>query len=507
MEDAVLAEIDAHPALMLHPVVVGGAGAVDPCLEILNDPDLEALVEDAMVARPRKKQKYEQRSDALIAHAVKSKKFIVAKRAEEKAVVEKERAEEESNLAAFLSTDATRVLNKKLNRGYRSMHPERACQLICRFACLTRRRCDRSMTHRQNKVAELMMRTVQPLQEQAFWKLQTAATFAALPSEDLPTDAVGIAAMPHPELKAMPEEVLMLCHQFDTTKQRASEAFAEQHIPSKKSNKEHGYVTTTVLMQRLQTVRSVFRQGRLLADLPPEPFVMPATFLKEQNSDFDLEGALQHLPFDFEKDEDLLRLAASADSVWIIWTLDRDIANALGIQWLFDRLEALELSNVFPLHMPCLTHGTQLVKERYSHAKAQGTQSISLCRQFRHHGFRKNARKCLKAHVTKHCRIRCCRRPPSWAPLASKILRLMFPEEEVEAEWWCSIYAIEVGSAAIRRKKFKHGAYYRRAAEVLKNVDFQVGPDGSMRVVWCHWCVDESDFVLGCEVFSVSPVL
>ena len=183
----------------------------------------------------------------------------------------------------------------------------------------------------------------------------------------------------------------MLCHQFDTTKQRASEAFAEQ-LPTKKLNKEHSYVTTTVLMQRLQTVRSVFRQGRLLAHLPPEPFVIPATFLKEQNSDFYLQGALQHLPFDFEKEEDLVRLATSADSVWILWTLDRDIANAFGIQWLFDIWEALELSNVLPLHIPCLTHGAQLVKERYSHAKAQGAQSISLCRQFRHHSFRKNAR-------------------------------------------------------------------------------------------------------------------
>ena len=122
------------------------------------------------------------------------------------------------------------------------MLPERACQLICRFACLSRRRNDKTLQHRQNKAAELVMRTVQPLQEQAFWKSQAAAaTVSALPIEDLPTDAVGIPAMPHAELRAMPEEVLMLCHQFDTSKQRASEAFAEQLPTNKLKNKEHGY--------------------------------------------------------------------------------------------------------------------------------------------------------------------------------------------------------------------------------------------------------------------------
>ena len=132
------------------------------------------------------------------------------------------------------------------------MNPVLVIQIICRNACLTRSRCDGAMTKRQNTASELMMRTEQSLQRQAFWKSQAAAVAAALPLEDLPTDAVGISAMQPPALAPMPEEVLMICHQFDTSKQRASEAFATARIPTKQPIKEHGYVTTTVLVQQQQ---------------------------------------------------------------------------------------------------------------------------------------------------------------------------------------------------------------------------------------------------------------
>ena len=113
----------------------------------------------------------------------------------QKALVEKKQAHEESHLSALLSADTARLLNKKHHRGWRSMNPVRASQLIRRFVCLTHRRCDDSTIKRQKRASELMMRTVQPLQEQAFRKSQAAAVAAALPLEDLPTDAVGISAM------------------------------------------------------------------------------------------------------------------------------------------------------------------------------------------------------------------------------------------------------------------------------------------------------------------------
>ena len=212
------------------------------------------------------------------------KKLIAAQRKEAHALVKKNHAEEESNIAALLSADAARVLNKKLNGGHRSVNPVLACQVICQYACQTRRRFDDVMLKRRSKASEFMMRSGQPLQEHAFWKSRAAVVAAALPLGDLPTDAFGIPATRPPAFAAMPDEVRMICRQFDTSKQTASEAFATQLIPTKQPNKEHGHVTTTVLVQRLQTVRLVFRQGRLIAALPPEPFVMPVTFLKDQKT-------------------------------------------------------------------------------------------------------------------------------------------------------------------------------------------------------------------------------
>ena len=101
MEDAIRAEIDSHPTLMLHPEVVGVACAGELGLEILNDPDLETLVEDAMVVKPRNKQKYEQRSVALMNYVVESSELIVGVRKGERELLGKKHRKGSSQSSNF----------------------------------------------------------------------------------------------------------------------------------------------------------------------------------------------------------------------------------------------------------------------------------------------------------------------------------------------------------------------------------------------------------------------
>ena len=63
MEDALLAEMAALPPLEDALEVFGVARATEPDpLDVFNDPNLEALCEEAMVVAPRNKRQYEQRS-------------------------------------------------------------------------------------------------------------------------------------------------------------------------------------------------------------------------------------------------------------------------------------------------------------------------------------------------------------------------------------------------------------------------------------------------------------
>ena len=101
-------------------------------------------------------------------------------------------------VATLLNGDINGVLYKRHYYEHRSMNLVRVIQPICRFACLTRRRCNVAVAKHQSKVAEIMMRAVQFLQEHAFWKSQATVPAFALRLQNLQFDAVGISEMPRP---------------------------------------------------------------------------------------------------------------------------------------------------------------------------------------------------------------------------------------------------------------------------------------------------------------------
>ena len=71
------------------------------------------------------------------------------------------------------------------------------------------------------------------------------------------------------------------------------------------------------------------------------------SFLNVCSTDFYLEALLRQIPVDFESDDGLRRLATSANHVVILWTTDRDINNAVVMQWFFNRLGVDTLCNIF----------------------------------------------------------------------------------------------------------------------------------------------------------------
>ena len=278
------------------------------------------------------------------------------------------------------------------------------------------------------------MRLVQSLQEEAFWSSPASAAAANAPSsstgaaDNYSRSGAGAA----PDGRA-PSTVLLLTHQFDASKQRGQEVFASEADEAASSSSKHkGVVTSSVMMQRFQYRRFVSGSRTLRKAPPPEPYILAASFLKEGSGDFYLEALLRQMPFRIEDQAEVLKLTTSADFVIVMWSIDRDTSNGVVLQWLFDVLEAQEFLNSLPLSMPCLIHGTQLVKERFAPSMQHGAASLSLARQFRLHGFRTIARSALRTHVLETCQVRFCKRPVEVTALAADILHHLFPHKKTQ---------------------------------------------------------------------------
>ena len=493
MESAVLDEM----ARLERPLLFGarsrasaGAAGASSQLVAVDHPDLESLVARASGGPPRKR-KLETGSASRMAYVRKCKGMQVVQRDSQKFQTKAQLAELEAAAAALLSPDATRFLGKKLNRGYRAFPQELVGKVVSNLAFATRKRSDDTASKRQNLAAAHVMRLVQSLQEETVWSSPASAAAADAPSSSTGaadnSSRSGAGAAPDGRASST---VLLLTHQFDASKQRRQEVFAPETDESANSSSKHtGVVTSSVMMQRFQSRRFVSGSRTLRKAPPPEPYILPASFLKEGSGDFYLEGLLRQMPFRIEDKAEVLKVTSSADFVIIMWTIDRDTSNGVVLQWLFDVLEVQEFLNLFPLSLPCLIHGTQLVKERYAPSMQHGAASLSLARQFRLHSFRSSARTALRKHVLETCQVRYCKRPVEVTDMAENIWQQLFPHKERNIHF-------DTAQAQVRgptnRLRYEHSSTERRAMAVLNSFDIQRRRDGSRTLVWCYWCCDDA---------------
>ena len=289
----------------------------------------------------------ENGSVAIIAFARNQKELQVAQRDTQKLQTKAQLVELEASAAALLSPDATRFLGKKLNRGYRAFPPELVGKVVSNLAFATRKRGDYAASSRQNLAAAHVMRLVQSLQEETVWSSPASAVAA-----DAPSSSTGAAdnysrsgAGAAPDGRAS-STGLFLTHQFGASKQRGQEVFVSEADESANSSSKHiGVVTSSVMMQRFQARRFVSGRRTLRKAPPPEPYILPASFLKEGSGDFYLEALLRQMPVRIEDKPEVLKVTSSADFDIIMWTIDRDTSNGVVLQWLFDVLEDYEFSN------------------------------------------------------------------------------------------------------------------------------------------------------------------
>ena len=174
------------------------------------------------------------------------------------------------------------------------------------------------------------------------------------------------------------------------------------------------------------------------------------------------------MPVRIEDQTEVLKLDTSADFDIILWTIDRDASNGVVLQWLFDVLEAQEFLNLFPLSMPCLLHGTQLVKERFAPSMQHGAASLSLARQFRLHSFRSSARPALRTHVLETCQVRYCKRPVEVTALAEANFRHLFPHKEHTAHFDTARALVRGPTNSLRHE---HSSTKRRALALLNCIE------------------------------------
>ena len=134
---------DAHPIIHVASADAAGASAVVAA----EDPDLEDLVVCAMA--PVKRQRvFEQSSQVLANYASKCKEILVRDKQIAALKVKEDLATQQKSIASFLSSDATRALGVKLNRGYRSADPLIVGPVLCAHAFRQRKRSDLAMSKR-----------------------------------------------------------------------------------------------------------------------------------------------------------------------------------------------------------------------------------------------------------------------------------------------------------------------------------------------------------------------
>ena len=243
------------------------------------------------------------------------------------------------------------------------------------------------------------------------------------------------------------------------------------------------YTNITVMMQEVQLHRCTTWPGGG-REVEDNPIILPATVVERQNANHYLHSLLQRLPAPFEKPAELLRLARGADYTWIVWSVDRDINNALVLDWFVRTLCSATPRTVLPHVEMCALHGVQLAKDRYPHSRACALGSVSLCKQFRYQTFRDGVREALKYRVRTRCRVRHCKRPDSVVSFAGALFAALFGDRSAYG-----LYEDEVDGEG--RGKRKKSTLLCRVDRMLESFDIERRPDGTMLLVFCHWCIVE----------------
>ena len=430
MESAVLDEM----ARLGQPVLFGArsrasadaAGASSQLVPV-DHPDLESLVARASGGPPRER-KMEHGSVALMAYPRKCKELQVVQRKLQKLETKTQLAELEAAAAALLSPGAARFVGKSLNRGHRAFPSELVGQVVSNLALATRKRGDDAASFRSGQAPASVVRLVQSLRAGVLWSSPASAAAPGAPGSSTGaadrTSRFGAGAAPDGRA---PSAVWFLAPRFGASERRGREAFASgADEPTSSSSKRTGVVTSVVMMQRFQSRRFVSGNRTLRKAPPPEPYMFVASFLGEGTVDFYLEALLRERPLDIEDKAEILKHMTSADFVIVLWAVDRGASNGVVLQCLLDVLEAQEFLNLFPLSMPCLIHGTQLVRERFAPSMQHGAASLSLPRRFRLHSFRSQVRLALRTRVLETCQVRYCKRCVGVTPVFCSVC---FPAE------------------------------------------------------------------------------
>ena len=217
------------------------------------------------------------------------------------------------------------------------------------------------MMKRQYRVAARVASAIAQLQKSCYSSF--VGSISADPAETGrsladPAEVLGGLAAP----AGLPTIVKMFGHQFDTTKQRAKNTrYKSDLLPGE--GQAQSYTNITVMMQEVQLHRCTTWPGGG-REVEDNPIILPATVVERQNADHYLHSLLQRLPVPFEKPAELLRLARGADYTWFVWTVDRDINNALVLDWLVRTLCSATPRTVLPHVEMCALHGVQLAKDR-----------------------------------------------------------------------------------------------------------------------------------------------
>ena len=363
------------------------------------------------------------------------------------------------------------------------LDPTTQAMITCVLAFSRTSRGDRNMTCRQNRAAARVASFIAQLQRSCYSSF--VGTISADPAETGrsladPAEVVGGLAAP----AGVPTVVKMILHQFDTTKQRAKNRECQSDsLPE--GGRVQSYTNITVMMQEVQLHRCTTWPGGG-REVEDNPIILPATVVERQNANHYLHSLLQRLPASFEKPAELLRLARGADYTWFVWTVDRDINNALVLDWLVRTLCSATPRTVLPHVEMCALHGVQLAKDRYPHSKACALGSVSLCKQFRHQTFRDGARQALKHRVRTRCRVRHCKRPDSVVSFAGALFAALFGDRSAYG-----LYEDEVDGAG--RGERKKSTLLCRVDRMLESFDIERRPDGTMLLVFCHWCIVEEE--------------
>ena len=356
--------------------------------------------------------------------------------------------------------------------------------VLCALAFSRKTKANDSLGLRQVRAARRVVSAALKLQDQCLRRffasaarVQCSAASVALagPAEVLP---LGLA------VPSVPTVVLMFSHQFDTTKQRAKfKVPVAELLPGEEV--AQAYVTVTVMMQEACVHRYLSGPGGQ-REVEEQPILMEAAVLSCSNANFYLESLLRRLPIDFQNGAELRRLATCADYLWFVWTTDRDINNALVLVWFFAQIVLATPPTVLPHAEPCALHGVQLAKERFPHSRACAIQSVSFCRQFRHSSFRTGVRAAIISHVKAHCRVRRCKRSEEVVSLAAVLFQALFGDRNE----YC-LYVTNKASGGAAQKQ--RSTLLCRIDSMLESFDIERRPDGSMRLVYCHYCFVEED--------------